>query len=207
MTEIRWRVGAVLFEQFELLDAFGPLEMFGVLPGFSIDIIAQHPGFVASAQGPATRVDFTFTTAPPIDILLLPGGHGTRREVGNPAMLDFLRERAAAARFVATVCTGSGLLAATGLLDGRHATSNKRAWAWSTSRGRGVRWQPQARWCEDGPFYTSGGVAAGIDMALALIARLEGIAVAGRVADATEYEWHRDPGWDPFAARAGLLTD
>jgi transcriptional regulator GlxA family with amidase domain len=137
--------------------------------------------------------------APPSDILLVPGGFGTRRAVRDEA---FLARLAAAARRVpvtATVCTGSALLARTGLLDDRPATSNKIAWDWVVQQGPRVRWQRRARWVDDGDIVTSSGVSAGIDMALALIARLEGRDLALASARNMEYVWREDPADDPFA--------
>lgn len=104
-----------------------------------------------------------------------------------------------------SICTGSGVLAAAGLLDGRRATSNKQSFAWASSCGSAVTWVAQARWVTDGNIYTAGGVAAGIDMSLALIARILSEDVASEVARYAEYDWHRDAAWDPFAEQAGLL--
>jgi transcriptional regulator GlxA family with amidase domain len=92
------------------------------------------------------------------------------------------------------------------LLDGLRATSNKRSFSWASAQGAKVTWIPEARWVEDGNRWTSSGVAAGIDMALALIARLYGEDAASGLADRVEYEWHRDPNWDPYAAFNGLVA-
>jgi transcriptional regulator GlxA family with amidase domain len=205
MTQRR-TIGAVLFPRFELLDIFGPLEMFGVLKDhFEIVTLGETQEPVASDQGPRSVIDRTFAAAGQIDVLLVPGGIGTRQQAKNPAMLNFLRETYPRLEYLASICTGSGLLAASGLLDGRRATSNKLAFAWPRSVGPGVEWVPEARWVEDGNVFTAAGVAAGIDMALALIARLVGDEIATRVAQGTEYDWHRDAGWDPFARLSGLV--
>jgi transcriptional regulator GlxA family with amidase domain len=98
-----------------------------------------------------------------------------------------------------TVCTGSALLARTGLLDGRPATSNKIAWDWGVQQGPRVKWMRQARWVDDGNIVTSSGVSAGIDMALGLIARLHGRDMALASARYMEYRWHEDAADDPFA--------
>jgi transcriptional regulator GlxA family with amidase domain len=140
-----------------------------------------------------------FADCPPLDLLLLPGGIGTLAQLQNPALLDFLRERAAAAERTLSVCSGSAILARAGLLDGRRATSNKQFFSLATGQSEKVEWVEQARWVEDGPFATSSGVSAGIDMALAVIARLYGRARAQEIADLTEYEWHSDAQRDPFA--------
>ncbi len=199
-------IGALVYDKFELLDYFGPMEMFGVLPDhFRIHVVAQTPGSVASTQGPRVVVDQSFEQAEGFDLLWVPGGVGTRQQVENETTLEWLRAQSDTAQYVASVCTGSGLLAAAGLLDGRRATSNKMSFRWAESQSDKVTWLPKARWVEDGKFWTSGGVAAGIDMALAMISNIVGEEIAERVADGTEYDWHRDAGWDPFAEKAGLV--
>jgi len=201
-------VGVVLFHGFELLDVFGPLEMFGVLPEhFRLVMLGATPGPVASAQGPLGVIERSLADPGPVDILLVPGGIGTRVAAQDAELLDFIRRMQPQVEILASVCTGSGVLAASGVLDGRRATSNKLAFEWPRSMGPQVIWVPEARWVVDGNVVTSGGVAAGMDMALALIARLLGDAVAEAAARETEYEWHRDAGWDPFARIAGLLGD
>jgi putative intracellular protease/amidase len=202
----RLSVAVVLFEGFELLDVFGPLEMFGLLPEqFEIFLVAQSGDIVASSQGPKSLIDYRFDNCPEFDILLVPGGRGTRREVDNPIMLAWLQSQAQTAQYVTSVCTGSALLARAGLLDGRHATTNKAAFEWVASQSERVDWQKQARWVEHDNFFTSSGVSAGIDMSLALIAQLSGQETAEQVATWAEYEWHRDPAWDPFALSYGLV--
>ena len=108
-------------------------------------------------------------------------------------------------KMLTSVCTGSGVLAAAGLLDGYRATSHKRAFAWAVSQGPRVKWVPHARWVNDGNRWTSSGVAAGMDMTLAVVGHLQGEELADQIADTIEYEWHRDPQWDPFAAKNGLV--
>ena len=201
-------LGVVLFEGFELLDVFGPCEAYGIsdLGGaFRLATVAAKAGPVASAQGPKAVAEFGFDDCPALDLLLVPGGIGTRREVDNAAMLAWLRARAEQAELVTSVCTGAALLARAGLLDGLRATSNKRSFAWVVSQGPKVNWIKRARWVEDGKFATSSGVSAGIDMALAIIARLVDPDAAEKVATAMEYERHRDATWDPFAKIHGLV--
>ncbi len=202
-------VGVLLFEGFELLDVFGPLEAWGMLAEIAgactIVTAAEKAGAVKSAQGPRAIADYALTDCPRIDVMLVPGGIGTRREVKNAALLEWLKRRTLEAEIVASVCTGAALLARAGLLDGRRATSNKLSFKWVTEQGPAVEWIRQARWVEDGKFATSSGVSAGIDMALALIARLADADAAERIAIRMEYEWHRDPSWDPFAKIHGLL--
>ena len=193
-------VGVLLFPEFELLDVFGPLEMLGMLEDVEVRLVAERTD-VASTQGPRSLVDDLLAEARDYDILLVPGGRGTRREVANPELLSWLKAKSARAEYVASVCTGSALLARAGLLDGLEATSNKLAFEWVRTQGPNVLWQPRARWVEAGKYFTSSGVSAGMDMSLALIARIYGAEQARQVADWAEYVWSDDPSLDPFAPR------
>jgi putative intracellular protease/amidase len=192
-------LGAVLYDKFELLDLYGPLEMFGSIgPDLTIVTVAEQAGPVASTQGPKTVAEHSYADAPKLDLILLPGGFGTFPQLESPAMLDFLRKRAPQAEVTMSVCSGSALLAKAGLLDGRRATSNKQYFDLAVRQSDKVDWVAEARWVEDGPFATSSGVSAGTDMALAIIAKLYGRALAQQIADATEYEWQTDSTRDPF---------
>ncbi len=193
-------LGAVLYPQFELLDLYGPLEMLGCLgPALRIVTVAEQPGPVASAQGPRTVAEHGFSAAPKLDLVLVPGGVGTFPQLANEALLEFLRKRAREAEWMLSVCTGSALFAKAGLLDGRRATSNKQFFDLARAQGPKVQWIEEARWVEDGKFVTASGVSAGTDMALAVVAKLHGRAVAQQIAELTEYEWQSDPARDPFA--------
>ena len=199
-------IGALIFPGFELLDMFGPLEMFGRLSEqFEIKMVAETSGSVASAQGPKTVVDRLISEGDRYDLLLVPGGPGTRTEVNNPELLAWLTEASSHTELVLSICTGSALLAKAGLLDGVRATTNKAAFQWVKSQGPRVQWQPQARWVEDGKFFTSSGVSAGMDMSLAVLAKLFGRQKAEDVAVWAEYEWHSDADWDPFSKINGLV--
>jgi len=138
------------------------------------------------------------------DVLLIPGGIGTRKEMANPQFIAGLKRLAEASRIVTTVCTGSLLLARTGLLDGRKATSNKRVFQLVKGYAPKVEWIAKARWMEDGKYFTSSGVSAGMDMTLAVIAKLCGREKSLEIASRAEYEWHEESSWDPFAAVAGV---
>jgi putative intracellular protease/amidase len=191
-------LGAVLYENFELLDLYGPLEMFGCIgPELRMVTVAETPGPVRSWPGPTTVAEVGFTDCPHLDLILVPGGLGTRSQLETP-IIPFLRDRAPASEITMSVCTGSALLAKAGLLDGRRATSNKQFFDFARSQGEKVNWVEEARWVEDGPFVTSSGVSAGTDMALAVIAHLWGRDRAEAIANLTEYEWQADPTRDPF---------
>ena len=194
------RLGAVLYNDFELLDAYGPLEMFGCLgEDLEIAVIAEYKGGVTSSAGPQTLAEYDFIDAPDLDLLLLPGGIGTIPELENQAMLDFLRERCPATDINMSVCTGSALFAKAGLLDGLRATSNKMFFSLASSQSDKVVWVEDARWIDAGQYVTSSGVSAGTDMALAVIERLFGTERARAVSEFTEYQWHTDADADPFA--------
>ena len=160
-----FKIGAMIFNHFELLDIFGPLELLGILrEQVSITMLAEEAGEVKSHQGPKGIADASIHEDTSHDVLLVPGGLGTRTLVEDECFLDALRKQASKAQVVASICTGSALLARAGLLDGKRATSNKIAFDWVMSQGPNVTWIRQARWVEDGPFFTASGVSAGMDM-------------------------------------------
>ena len=203
------RVAVALFEGFTVLDVYGPVQAFASCRVMRADgtphrlyeilTVGDRPGPVRAGEGTATVVEHAFADAPPYDIVLIPGGFGTRRAVSDPSFLKRLAAASERATVTATVCTGSALLARTGLLDGRPATSNKLAWDWVIQQGPQVRWQRRARWVDDGNVLTSSGVSAGIDMALSLVERLNGHEMALASARNMEYVWNTDPTNDPFA--------
>ena len=124
---------------------------------------------------------------------------GTRREVDHPSIARWIAARAVDAELVLSVCTGAALLARSGVLDDRRATTNKHAFDWVVSQGPRVTWVRKARWVEDGKFVTSSGVSAGIDMALAVVAKTVDAGTASQVARVMEYTRHSNPDDDPFA--------
>ena len=199
-------LGIVLFEGFEILDVFGPVEMIGMYPEtFEVRLLAEQGGEVSSAQGPRSVVDHAFSDDIHYNVLLVPGGRGTRREVNNQVMLNWLIDRSAKAQYVTSVCTGSAVLAKAGILDGIRATSNKRNFEWVVTQGPNVKWVREARWVEDGTFFTSSGVSAGMDMSLAFIERILDREAAEKAALRAEYDWHKDSAWDPFAKTWDLV--
>ena len=203
------RIAVVLFEGFTVLDVYGPVQAFAMAMQpregqpphryFQIVTVAKQAGPVKSGEGPSTVADYSFDTLPPVDMLLIPGGMGTRKSVDDADLIALIKRAVEGADMTTTVCTGTALLARTGLLDGRPATSNKMAWEWVMSQGPAVEWRRVARWVDDGNIVTSSGVSAGTDMALGVIARLHGRDTAERAARVMEYIWHDDPDNDPFA--------
>jgi transcriptional regulator GlxA family with amidase domain len=183
------KIGILLFPLVEELDFVGPLEMFGMwnLVGGqgSTTLIAQQAGPVRCAKGMDVLPQATFADCPPLDALLVPGGQGTRTEVDNPGLIDFIRGEAKTVQHVLSVCTGSFLLHRAGLLQGRRATTH---WA-SLDRLRALGQVDvvQERFVRDGMVWTSAGVSAGMDMALAFIDHVDGNTMAGKVQLAAEY--------------------
>ncbi len=199
-------IGALVFPGFELLDVFGPMEMFGLLDKeFSLELVAENTGPVPSNQRLSAYAEKSIDHARDYDILFVPGGAGTRQEVGNQRLLDWISEVSANAEYTLSVCTGSALLAKAGVLDNRRATTNKAAFSWVAEHGPNVEWIRQARWVEDGPFITSSGVSAGMDMALGAIASILDLESAEKVARWSEYNWQQDRNRDPFAKIHGLI--
>ncbi len=192
-------VNVMLFDGFTSLDFIGPVEALQRIEDYEIHYCSIHGGTISNGKG------FHVLTEGLDDIedgiLLIPGGMGTRQMVNDKIFIDEIRRLAESSKYCLTVCTGSAVLAKTGLLDGRHATSNKKAMRWVKTMGITVIWQDSARWTADGKYYTSSGVSAGIDMALGFISDRFSHEEACRIASGMEYLWNEDPTSDPFADR------
>ena len=197
-------LGVVLFEGFELLDVFGPLEMFGLAgDAFEIRLISENGGMVTSRQGPRAST-IRSNRLPPSTCCWCQAARHRRGEI----RFCSIGSRSAPSGWACGFGVhGQCLAGQAGVLDGLRATSNKLAFAWASSQSEKVQWQQQARWVEDGKVFSSSGVSAGIDMALALIAKLVSQQAAEEAANVAEYDWHRDADWDPFAQLHGLVDD
>lgn len=192
-------ITALVFENYETLDLFGPVEMLGHLPElYHIQFASLTGGIIDNHHGVALDTTAVAELKRPTDILLIVGGRGTRQQVEEEAFLQALTTLASNASWILSVCTGSALLAKAGLLDDKRATSNKRAWQWVTAQSSKVNWVQQARWVVDGKFYTSSGVSAGMDMTLGFIADRLDRDTARQIADQTEYRWQEDSEIDDF---------
>lgn len=192
------RFNVILFDAFETLDVFGPVEVIGKLDQYyEIEFYSERGGAVRSSQN-AKVESMPLTGIEGKGIALIPGGFGTRKEVNNGALIEVIRHIADDSQFVLTVCTGSALLAKTGLLFGRRATTNKMAFDWVVEQDRGVSWVRKARWVNDGKYYTSSGVSAGIDMTLGFVRDRHGMEIAERISKGIEYIWNKDAEYDPF---------
>lgn len=190
-------INVVLFHNFETLDVFGPVEVFGKADGWEIKYYSLDGGLISNQDNIhiATEKLDQFVCD---QVLFLPGGMGARDEINNSGFIDTIKHLATKSQFVITVCTGSALLAKTGLLDGREATSNKRSFDWVKQSSDKVIWIKQARWIVDGKYYTSSGISAGIDMALGFIADIKGLEKAREIAKRIEYNWQEDKTVDNF---------
>ena len=185
------RVGIVLFPDAEELDWAGPYEVFTMAAiGREVEVvtIAEREGPVRCAKGLRVLPDRTFETAPPLDVVLVPGGKGSRVEMNNPAMLDWLAKAAEPCRFVTSVCTGAIVLCKAGLADGCEVTTH---WAYiDTLRELAptVKVRERVRYVRDGRIVTSAGVSAGIDMSLWLVGELFGVEHARQTRRLMEYD-------------------
>jgi transcriptional regulator GlxA family with amidase domain len=210
--------GVLIFPTFQALDAFGPLDALNALSyevPLNLSIIAATLDPVSTKpRAPvmqSMRSNFAesivpthdFSNAPPLDVLIVPGGYGTRADDIEPA-IDFIRKVYPSLKYLFTVCTGSWLAARAGVLDGKRATSNKKSWAGTKGLGNNVDWISHARWVVDGNVWTASGVSAGIDAILAFIEEVYGSDAAEKITNGLEYERHKDPSWDPFAEMYGL---
>jgi putative intracellular protease/amidase len=194
-------IAILLFDDFETLDVFGPVEVFGrLVDNYTVKFYSLNGGQIKNRHGVSINTERLEDINDNLEIFIVPGGWGTRKEVENKLLIDKIKEIANLSKYVLTVCTGSALLARTGLLDGKRATSNKRAFSWVITNGANVIWDNKARWTIDGKYYTSSGVSAGIDMSLGFLSDRHGIEFAKQVAIEIEYNWMEDMNNDTFKA-------
>jgi transcriptional regulator GlxA family with amidase domain len=208
--------GVIVFPGFQALDAFGPLDALNTLSlhrPLNLYVIAQTldpvstkpstPNLHGSNFAQSIVPTHTFTTVPPLDVLIIPGGLGTNDPEIESA-IGFVKKVYPSLQYLITVCTGAGVAARAGVLDGKRATTNKMSWASNIALRPEVTWIAHARWVVDGNIWTSSGVSAGLDAAFAFIGAVYGDKIAEKLADVLEYERHTDPSWDPFGEKHGL---
>ncbi|MBP8084469.1 MAG: DJ-1/PfpI family protein [Spirochaetes bacterium] len=194
------KVNCLLFNGFTALDVFGPVEVFGCLDKiYQIEYFSQYGGMIKSNRTNIEINTKSFDSIEDNGILLIPGGTGTRTEVDNTELIGRIKESASKSKYVLSVCTGSALLAKTGLLKNKRATTNKSAFDWVKEQDSDVEWIGKARWIVDGKFYSSSGVSAGMDMALGFIQDVHGKGFAENIAKGLEYIWNSDKDNDPFS--------
>lgn len=191
------RVYIVLYEDFTALDVFGPVEVLGNIDDYEIHYISLQGGVIKNKQG-IKIITEKFSDAKTPEVLLIPGGFGSRIVIENEYFIASLKELISNTKFLLCVCTGSALAAKTGLLDEKSATSNKTAFEWVKSYGTNICWKRQARWVRDGNIYTSAGVSAGTDMALGFIKDQFGKNIAEKICRKMEYHWNSNAENDIF---------
>ncbi len=199
----RKRVGIVIFPEVEVLDFCGPYEVFSVVrlneerrreepSPFEVLLVAEQAEALTTSGGMRVLPDCTLADCPALDTLVVPGGWGTRRQINNEVLIRWIKERGQQVETLTSVCTGAMLLGQAGLLDGRRATTHWRSLAWMRESFPLVTVEEQLHVVEDGHIVTSAGIAAGIDLALKVVGRYYGEAVARATARHMEYRFPED---------------
>lgn len=186
-------IGILVFDDAEELDFVGPWEVFTMANAVAKDthrvlLVAERDGPIRCAKGMRVLPDVTLAQCPKLDVLLIPGGQGTRREVENKPLLAWIAKTAADCRWVTSVCTGALLLAAAGPARGKRVTTHWSFVEALRKRGEAGEVLENVRYVRDGNLVTAAGVSAGIDMALWLTGQLHGTDFARKVQRAMEYE-------------------
>jgi transcriptional regulator GlxA family with amidase domain len=208
--------GMIVFPGFQAMDVFGPLDVLNTVSFFTdtlnLSILAStlEPVSTSTAGNSSfsERIVPTHTFKHPpknLDVLIVPGGGGTR--AAEPQLLDaikYIKKTYPKLQYIISVCTGATLLARAGVLDGKHATTNKKAWAWATSQGPNVKWEPVARWVVDGNVWTTSGISAGLDGIYAYVGHVYGEDVSLSTANGLEYDRHTNASWDPYGKIWGV---
>ncbi len=194
-------VGILIFDEVEVLDFCGPFEVFSVSRPegvkddesrlFEVFTIAEEEKTVRCRGGLLVQPHHTLENAPPLDIVIVPGGQGTRRERHNQTLLDWLEAQNEQTELTLSVCTGAFLLAERGLLDGKKATTHWGSVGFMRETYPKVEMLEEVRYVDEGRIVTSAGISAGIDMSLHVVEKLHGRAVAQWTARRMEYEWNR----------------
>lgn len=188
------RIGILLFDDVEELDAVGPWEVFAHWTrsypedGWSVCLLSRDGGPVAAAKGMVLGAHHALASGPPLDVLVHPGGHGTRRLMRDEEHLAWTRAQRDQVPLLASVCTGALVFAAAGLLRGRPATTYWAAFDELAATDPSIQLRRNERYVDDGDIVTSAGVSAGIDMALHLVERLAGHDRAVQVRRGIEYD-------------------
>ena len=194
----RKQVGIVVFEAVEVLDFCGPFEVLSLTrlneekrreepSPFTVFLVAEAKSSVVATGGLKVVPDYDFESCPQLDVLVVPGGWGTMREMNNQRLVDWIRNRSTQIETLTSVCTGALLLGKAGLLDGKRATTHWRFLDRMQELFPQVIVERQLHFVEEGTLFTSAGISAGIDMALKVVARYCGEPVARATARHMEY--------------------
>jgi len=190
-------VAILVFDDVEVLDFCGPFEVFGVTgrragpPPFEVFTVAEKASPVLARNGLSVNPSYSLPDCPASQVLVIPGGYGTRREMHNSELLRWIGERQAEAEIVLSVCTGALLLARAGLLDGLSATTHFSAIELLREAAPRTRIESGKRFADNGRILVAAGISAGIDASLHAVSRLLGEEVAVETAQYMEYDWKR----------------
>jgi transcriptional regulator GlxA family with amidase domain len=190
---MRKNVAILVFDEVEVLDFAGPFEVFSVADGlqggdtFAVFTVAESPGPVRARHGLKIVPSYTLENCAPPDVLIVPGGIGTRPLLGKPALLEWLRLKARRAEIVMSVCTGALVLAKAGLLDGLRVTTHHNALDLLRDLAPSATIDTSARFHDNGKVVTAAGISAGIDCSLHVVERLLGAGAALAAAEHMEY--------------------
>ena len=185
----------VIFDNAEVLDFAGPFEVFAVTRTknnerlFNVYMVAEHDRPILARNGFSVNPNYTFENCPQPDIVLVPGGRGTRAEMDNPVLLNWLKKHNETAEMMLSVCTGSFLYAKAGFLDGLSATTYHTEFEQLGKIAPTTTLKPGERFVDNGRIITSAGISAGIDMSLYTVAKLHGLEQARNTAKRMEYHW------------------
>jgi transcriptional regulator GlxA family with amidase domain len=199
----RTRVAILIFPDVEVLDFCGPFEVFSVTrlddarrretrSPFEVRLVAETRDVVTATGGMRVLPDCTLADCPPLDVLVVPGGWGTRALLEHRALLDWIAARGSAVPTLTSVCTGALLLGRAGLLDGRRATTHWRSLDLLREIAPRTTVEDDLHVVEDGRVVTSAGISAGIDMSLRIVTRLYGETIARETARHMEYPYPED---------------
>jgi len=196
------KVAILIFDEVEVLDFSGPFEVFAVTgrdreqKPFEVFTVAEKSGAVTARNGLSVNPRYTFSDCPKAEILIVPGGMGTRREMHNRTLIDWIKEAAGRAEMTLSVCTGSLLLAKAGLLDGASATTHWAALDLLREVAPSATVRPNKQFVDNGRVMTSAGVSAGIDLSLYAVGKLLGEDAAVETARWMEYKhWRGSEYW------------
>lgn len=190
----------LIFDDVEVLDFCGPFEVFSVAnrftdpAPFNVFTVAEKAGPIVARNGLSVNPHYRLSDCPHADLLLVPGGQGTRREMHNQVLIDWIGQAAGKAELVMSVCTGALLLGKAGLLDGLEATTHHGSFDLLRQVAPQTTVHEDRRFVDNGRVICSAGIAAGIDMSLHVVGRLLGKEVAHKTARQMEYSW-KEVGW------------
>jgi transcriptional regulator GlxA family with amidase domain len=195
-------VGILIFDQVELLDVAGPFEVFSVTrlnekdkvrsSPFKVLLISEKPDQISTIGGLRLTPDVYFDNCPKLDLLIVPGGWGTRKEVNNLNLVNWIENKSSQVKITASICTGSSLLGKAGLLDGRESTTHFQAFDFLRQSAPNTKIREDVLFTLTEPVFTSAGVSAGIDLSLCIVSHFFGSEVGRATARHMEYPYPQE---------------